>query len=159
MRGVEHDPGKKWTIYQLGCCLAVMGLVGVYPAVMEVVRHVRDFESRGVESWAYFVFLLSGLQLVYALYMVQLPDWSTARVVMVISAMISVLYATSMGVALMAADDNAIIGALGLSVQHAAGYVSLWCCMMTMLMSLLTYFLVRTTLRWQRAFELATAGR
>ena len=159
VRGVEHDPGKKWTVYQLGMCLAVMAFIGMYPAVMEVIRHYRDFDSRGIENWAYFVFLLSGIQLVYAIYMVQLPDWSTARVVMVISAMVSMLYATSMGMAFMADDDNAIIGALGLAAQHAEGYVSMWCCMMTLLMSLLTYFLVRTSLRWQRAYELATAGR
>ena len=159
IRGIEHDPGKKWTVYQLGCCLAVLALIGMIPCILEVVRHVTDFDSRGVENWAYFVFLVSGIQLAYALYMVQLPDWSTARVVMVVSAILSVLYATSMGVALMAADDNAIIAALGLTAQHAAGYVSLWCCMMTLLMSLLTYFLVRTSMRWQRIYELATAGR
>ena len=159
VRGVEHDPGKRWTVYQLGGSLAVLGLIGMYPEVMEVVRHFRDFESRGIESWAFFVFLMSGIQLVYALYMVQLPDWSTTRVVTVISSILSVLYATSMGVALMASEDNAIIAGLGLTPLHTAGYVSMWCCMMTMLMSLLTYFLVRASLRWQRAYELATAGR
>ena len=139
--------------------MAVLALVGMIPGVLEVVRHFQDFDSQGVESWAYFVFFFSGIQLAYAIYMVQLPDWSTARVVMIVSALVSVLYATFMGVALMAGADNAIIAALGLSTQQTAGYVTPWCCMMTMLMSLLTYFLVRTTLRWQRVYELATAGR
>lgn len=159
VRGVEHDPGKKWTVYQLGACLAILACVGMIPGILEVVRHTQDFDSRGIERFAYFVFFFSGIQLIYAIYMVQLPDWSTARVVMVVSAMVSVLYAISMGVALMAGNDNAIIAAFGLSAQQSAGYVSMWCCMMTLLMSLLTYFLVRTSLRWQRAYELATAGR
>ena len=159
VRGVEHDPGKKWTVYQLGACLAVLACVGMIPGILEVVRHTQDFDSRGIERFAYFVFFFSGIQLIYAFYMVQLPDWSTARVVMVVSALVSVLYAISMGIALMGGNDNAIIAAFGLSAQQTAGYVSMWCCLMTLLMSLLTYFLVRTSLRWQRAYELTTAGR
>ena len=156
---MEHDPGKKWTVYQMGACLAVLGFVGMYPAIMEVVRHFRQFDSHGIESWAWLVFLITGIQVVYAFYLVQLPDWSTTRVVMVISAIESVIYAMFTGIALMAKDENAIISAIGLETLQAAGYVSLWCCMMTMLMSLLTYFLIRTSLRWQKAYELATAGR
>jgi len=159
VHGVEHDPGKKWTAYQLGMCLAALALVGMYPAVMEVVRHYTDFDSRGIESWAYLLFLLSSVQLVYAFYMVQLPDWSTTWVVMIANAVASVIYAIGMGVTLMADEGHALIAWLGLSNLQSAGYVSPWCFMMTLLTSLLTYFLVRASLKWQRAFELATAGR
>ncbi len=159
IRGVEHDPGKKWTVYQLGCCVALLGLAGMYPAVAEVVRHFTDFDSRGIESWTWFVFLLAGIQLVYALYMVQLPDWSTLWIVMIISAVTSVFYAMALGIALMSGEENAIITSLGLSNLQRAGYMSLWCFMMTLLTSLLTYFLVRASLKWQKAYELATAGR
>ena len=159
VRGVEHDPGKKWTVYQLGCCLALLGLAGMYPAIAEVTRHFTTFDSNGIESWAYLVFLLAGVQLVYALYMVQLPDWSSVWMVMINSAATSVVYAMSLGIALMSRDDNAIITSLGLSQLHDAGHMSLWCAMMTLLTSLLTYFLVRASLKWQKAFQLATAGR
>lgn len=159
VRGVEHDPGKKWTVYQMGMCVAALALAGMYPAVMDVVRNLRDLDSQGVESWALLVFLLSGMQLVYALYMVQLPDWSTTWVVMIVSAIVSVVYAIGLGVALMADGENPILAALGLAGVQSAGYLSLWCFMMTLLSSLLTYFLIRATLKWRRTYELATAGR
>ena len=89
MRGVEHDPQKIGTVYQLGFCLALLGAVGMYPAVMDVVRHVRDFDSTGVERWAFLVFFVTALQLVYALYLVQLPDWSTTWVVMIVSGVMT----------------------------------------------------------------------
>jgi hypothetical protein len=157
--GVEHDPGKKWTVYQLGMAVAALGLAGMYPSIAEVIRHVTDFDSTGVEAWAYFVFLLTGIQLVYALYLVQLPDWSTLWVVMILCACVTVFYAMAMGVSMMAGKDNALIAALGLTAPQENGYLSLWCLMMMMLTSLLTYALVRASVKWQKSFELAMAGR
>ncbi len=157
--GVEHDPGKKWTVYQLGMAVAALGLAGMYPSITEVIRHVTDFDSTGIEAWAYFVFLLTGIQLVYALYMVQLPDWSTLWVVMILCACVTVFYAMAMGVSMMAGKDNALIAALGLTAAQENGYLSLWCLMMMMMTSLLTYALVRASVKWQKSFELAMAGR
>lgn len=157
--GVEHDPGKKWTVYQLGMAVAALGLAGMYPSIAEVIRHVTDFDSTGVEAWAYFVFLLTAIQLVYALYLVQLPDWSTLWVVMILCACVTVFYAMVMGISMMAGKDNALLAALGLTASHQTGYLSLWCLMMMMLTSLLTYALVRASVKWQKSFELAMAGR
>ena len=137
----------------------IMTLVGMFPAAAEVYRHLTDFDSTGVEAWAYLLFLLTGIQLIYALYLVQLPDWSTTWVVMVVSAGVAVFYAGSMGVSLMAAPDNALLGSLGLAELNRAGYVSPWTLLMTLLTSLLTYFLIRASIKWQKSFELAMAGR
>jgi hypothetical protein len=140
--------------------MAGLGLAGMYQAIMEVVRHIRQgFESAGVENWAWLVLLVGGIQLVYAFYMVQLPDWSTTWVVMFVNAVVAMLYAAGLGVALMAKADNEVILSLGLSTVQQSGYLSPWCCMMTLLLSLLTYFLVRISLKWRRSFELAMGGR
>lgn len=157
LRGVEHDPGKKATVYQLGAGMAILALAGLYPAVMEVVRHFQDFESTGIEPWAYFVFLLGGLHLAYALYLVQLPDWSTTWVVMFVAAITATFFAGGLGISLMGSADNEVILAMGLGSLHASGRLSLWCFLMTTLWSTLTYFFTRFSLRWHKAFQLAVA--
>jgi hypothetical protein len=155
LRGVEHDPAKRLTVYQLGFALAALALASSYPAVMEVVRHVRDPLSPGIESWAYLLLLISGVQLVYAFYLVQLPDWSSVWVTMIVTAVVAVLYASGMGMSLMARPDNEIIAALGLTQLHDGGYLTPWCFISTLLTALLSYMMVRTSLKWHKLFTLA----
>jgi hypothetical protein len=158
--GIEHDPGRIWTVYQLALAAAALGAASIYPAVIEIVRHVRQsFESAGIENWAWVVLLVGGIQLVYALYLAQLPDWSSTWVVMIVNALVAMLYAVGMGISLMAKEDNEIILDLGLSSVQQSGYLSPWCCMMTLLLSLLTYMLIRTSLRWRKSFDLAMGIR
>jgi hypothetical protein len=157
VRGVEHDPAKRLTVYLLGLALSVLALASSYPAVMEIVRHVRDPLSPGVENWAYLALLVCGIQLIYAFYLVQLPDWSSVWVTMIATSLVAVFYAVGMGMSLMARPDNELLAMLGLTSWHAAGHLSLWCLLLTLLTALLSYAMVRTSVRWQKMFELAMA--
>jgi hypothetical protein len=156
-RGVEHDPAKRITVYQLGFGLFALAIASTYPAIMELVRHVRDPLSPGIENWVYLVLVLCGVQLAYAIYLVQLPDWSSVWMTMIVTATIAVFYAIGMGMSLMAPPENEVIAALGLTQLHAGGYLSLWCFLLTMLTALLSYSMVRTSLKWHKMFELAMA--
>jgi hypothetical protein len=124
---------------------------------MEIVRHVRDPLSPGIENWTYVVLLVCGIQLAYALYLVQLPDWSSVWVTMIVTSIVATFYAVGMGMSLMAQADNEVIAMLGLTQWHAGGYLSLWCFLLTLLTALLSYAMVRTSLKWHKLFELAVA--
>ena len=47
------------------------------PALAEIGAHLRADSSPGVAPWAYVVLWLGLLQLGYAVYLIQLPDWSS----------------------------------------------------------------------------------
>ena len=121
----------------------------------EVVSYYRDLEATNIDNWVYLLFFLSGLQLVYALYLFQLPDWSSVWVVMIVTATFATLYATFMGIALVAGEGHGFIQALELGDLQRRGYLSLWCFLMTLVTSTATYFLIRFSLRWHRAYETA----
>jgi hypothetical protein len=86
---------------------------------------------------------------------VQLPDWSSVWVAMIVTSIVAVFYAVGMGMSLMARPDNEVIAVLGLTQLHAGGYLSLWCFLLTLLTALLSYSMVRTSVKWHKMFELA----
>lgn len=157
VRGVEHDPSKRYTVYLISFGLALLAMASMYPAIVEIVRHIRDPLSPGVENWTYLVLFVGGLQIVYSIYLAQLPDWSSVWVAMAATSVVATLYAVGMGMSLMAAPDNEVIAVLGLTQLHEGGYLTLWCLLLTLLTALLSYTMVRTSVKWHKMFQLATA--
>jgi len=153
VRGVEYDAGKRWTVYFLGIALAVVALLSMYPPAREVFAHFRAEEGGGIKLWASLALLLGGVQLVYALYLVQLPDWGTTWVVMLLMTFVTTAYATALGVVMTAREGAEILVRLGLENEHRVGSDRLWCLLMFASTCLLTFLLFRVATRWHKAFR------
>jgi len=139
--------------------LAAVALFSTYPAAMESFAHFRwPDQSPGVDRWAQIVLLLGGVQLAYVLYLVQVPDWSTTWVVMMLTVVIAVMYATGLGMTALAGDDNGTLMLLGLDDEHRDGYAAPWCFAMLILMCGLAYFFYRVSVRWHKTYLLAGPG-
>jgi hypothetical protein len=153
-RGIIHPAAKRRTVYHLAAGLACVSAVSLYPAVREVFLHCITETSPGIDPWAPIVILLAVVQFAYALYVVQIPDWSTTRVLMVLTVVVAMVYAMGLGISamakLMAIDQNYVILALGLTNEYDLTRIIAWCFLMLLLMCALAYFWARITFKWRR---------
>jgi hypothetical protein len=156
--GVIHPRAKRLTVYYLAAGLAGVAAVGLFPALREVLLHFLAENSPGVDLWAPIVILLGVVQLAYVVYAVQVPDWGSTRVLMVVSVVIAMFYAMVLGISVMAQENNGFVLSLGLTSEYHLKQITAWCFLMLMLMCTLAYFWARTTFRWRRSSQKAVAG-
>lgn len=156
VRGFEHDSRKRWMVYQFGVALILAALFGAVPAVMDIVDHFRTVDSSGVSRWAHVLLLVSGVQLAYAVYLMQLPDWSTVRVVSVLTLVLATVYAMLLGITILASEKSQIIQFLELGDKLYGNKAAGWCVILLGISILLAYFGGRISMRWRQAYELLT---
>jgi len=150
VRGYIHNPRQCWTAYNLAIALAVVGAFSLTPAVLEIVDFFRHEQAAPIARWAFAVILAGLLQLTYAAYVGQLPDWSTVWVGAVLCLVYSAVYATM--VALFMWSETAVLTSLGIS-EALRNRAVLWCFSMLSLSSLITYFAGRAAARWKKAYD------
>lgn len=127
-------------------------VVGVIPVLLDMVEHTRQSGSAGLSRWALALLLASGLQVVYAVYLLQLPDWGTLRVVSVVMLVFAAAYAALLGALTLAGRHSELVLFLELGDNSPRGQAPTWCLGMLVVFSLLAYFSGRTSIRWQRTY-------
>lgn len=147
------DTSRTLAAYQLAAVLAVAALFGVAPAVWDVAEYLQIAESPFVARWAFVLLFLGVVQLAYAVYLFQLPDWTSVWVVTLFSLVSAAGYAAVLGLVLVSSADAFLIGSQGLQLADklAGGKAALWCLCMVSLSTLLAFFAGRLSVGWQRA--------
>jgi hypothetical protein len=146
-------------VYYVAGGMAAVAVVSMFPAVREIASHLQHENSPGIDLWAPLVMLLALVQLAYVAYAVQLPDWSTTRVLMILSVALAMVYATALGLSVMAGQDNALIVGLGLTGTYPPKQITAWCFLILLLLCSLAYLWGRVTFKWEKAHRLLAAGR
>lgn len=152
VRGYEADRDKVATVRWLATALLITGLIGIVPAIIDVVEHSLSDTSEGLSRWACGLLLVGLLQCAYAVYLVQLPDWSSVWVVTCFSLVIAASYAAMFGLTLLSSDQGHFVQILDLADRLRGGKATAWCLIMLSLMSLTSYFSGRVGTRWRNAF-------
>ena len=150
--GVEHHWLKRWPVYQLGMWVMVVAVVSVIPALLDLLQHARQADSAGMSRWALALLLAGGLQIAYAVYLMQLPDWSTAWVMSVVMLVLATVYAALLGALTLAKPQSQFIQFLELGDKLPGHQATIWCLMMLVLSACLAYFSGRISFRWRRAY-------
>lgn len=156
--GVEHSWLRRWPVYQLGMWVLAAAAVSAIPALLDIVAQVRQDEPAGISRWALGVLLASGLQAVYAVYLLQLPDWGTAWVLSLVMLVFATMYAVLLGALTLANQQSQLVQALELGELLVGGRASLWCLAMLCTYALLAYFSGRVSFRWRRAYWQCAGG-
>jgi hypothetical protein len=93
------------------------------------------------------------VQLAYAVYLFQLPDWATVWVVTMFLLLLAAGYAGVLGLVLVSGSDGFFVGPHGLQLADklAGGQAALWCLCMVSLATILAFFAGRMSVQWQRA--------
>jgi len=149
---VEHDWLKRWPVYQLGMWVIAVAVVSVIPALLDVLQHARQADSAGISRWALALLLAAGLQIAYAVYLMQLPDWGTAWVMSLVMLVLATVYAALLGALMLARPQSQFIQFLELGDELPGHQATIWCLMMVILSALLAYFAGRVSFRWRRAY-------
>ncbi len=150
--GVEHSWIRRWPVYQLGMWVIAAAAVGAIPALLDIIGHVRQGESVGISRWALALLLASGLQAVYAVYLLQLPDWGTAWVLSIVMLVFATGYAALLGALTLANQQSQLVQFLELGDMLPGGQATIWCLAMLSIYSLLAYFSGRISFRWRRIY-------
>jgi hypothetical protein len=153
--GIETLPDQRWTCYYLAIALALMGLFNMSPGVWDIFQQIKKDAAEDIYFWAYVLLLIGMIQLVYAVYLAQLPDWSSVWVVSLLTLLMAVAYAMLLGLVLLAKEESGVIATLQLADQLRNNHATLWCFMMLSVTSLYTYFSGRAGVRWHQTHVLA----
>lgn len=157
-RGMRHDPSHVLTAYWLGGALIVAALVGLVPVIMEFADHFRHADtSAGISRWAYLLVLFGAVQVAYAVYVMQLPDWGTVWVVTAFALFVAAGYATLLGFLLLSSEPSRSLGFLQLADSLRQKAIS-WCFLMLCLNCLVTYLGGRSAAGWYRAHATVSAA-
>lgn len=157
--GVVPDRRRVLVVYQLAAAVVVAALFSIAPAVWDIVEYWRIPDSHFVARWALGLLFLGVVQLAYAVYVVQLPDWGSVWVVTLYSLALAALYAMVLGLTLISPEDGAVVRFLQLGDKIAGSKAALWCLCMVSVATLLAFFAGRLSVRWHQAEQVMRSVR
>lgn len=143
------------TVRLLALGVAVLALLELFPVILAAHESWHQQASSWLGGsvlapWAFAAILVSILHLVYMVYLLQLPDYSCARVVSLFLLLISTGHALILGVRTLAPAGNRMMAALALeSNRFSSQQESLWCFLMMTLTGVLSYAAGRAASRWR----------
>jgi hypothetical protein len=151
-----HPPLVSSTSQQLGAnvlsfALAAAALFGAAPAIWDFVQYAQAAENAFVPRWALALVAFGIVQVAYAVYLAQLPDWMSGWIVTIICLAMAALYAGMLGITLLASEQSFLIRGLDLAEVAPTGRAAMWCLCMTSILATLAFFAGRTSLRWHAA--------
>ncbi len=127
--------------------LLLTGFITPLPALWHVGTLVQRAMAEGepigpLPTWVYLLLWLALIEIGYAVYLMQLPDWSSLAVAAVVLAGLAAIIAVALGLTMFARPDNAILALLDLvpdsaSGRRGVGPATTWCLVLVCLTSLL----------------------
>ena len=137
---IEPTWAERRTARGLAAGLACAAVLSLLPLVL--TRHV---DLRTAPPWALWIVILAVVQLVYAAWLANAPDWATVHVQMILSAAMTTIYAMAMTLVLLTPSTRTLI--LGLDEVRRLG--AAWCGLMVLIMAAATWYSGRTSTRWR----------
>jgi hypothetical protein len=140
--------------FYLAVALAVLAVFGVSPAVWEWFALWQKPEAPATPPWVYALLMVAVLQLAYAVYLAQAPDWSALWTTTIATLAAAAAWATLLGTTLMGRQESMLVTLFRYSDKLAGNRAAMWCFVMLCFTSVLAYFFGLTAVRWQRAYRL-----
>jgi hypothetical protein len=144
---------KHIAVLQMGFALAALALFSTTPAVWEAIAVWQNPAAPPLPPWVLGIFALGVVQLAYAVYLAQLPDWSALWATTLAMLGLAALYALLLGTTLMAREENILAEMLGFAEKLPGNRAAMWCFVMLCFTGVATYFLGFTAARWYRAYR------
>ncbi|MFN0018716.1 MAG: hypothetical protein ACKVP0_10690 [Pirellulaceae bacterium] len=145
-----HSSQQIAVVFQLAAAMVVAALFSVFPSAWDLVVYVNGTSASPVGRWAIVLAMLGAVQVAYAIYLFQLPDWTTVWMVTLFALASAALYAMALGLTIISGEDGWLVRFLQLSDKVAGGKAALWCLCMMSVMTLLAFFAGRISVRWRQ---------
>ncbi|MHB8970930.1 MAG: hypothetical protein ACYC3X_01130 [Pirellulaceae bacterium] len=138
--------------------LVLLAILGAVPVAVALLQP-RDLNPVRLERWSCAVLLVGMLELSYAVFLLQLPDWSSLRVVSFVTLGIAAVYAAVAGIRLLAGSGNRIMEFWELDGNvFSSSQEALWCFLMVLLTGSLSYLAGHCGGQWARRAHDASTG-
>ncbi len=142
----------------LAACLIVVGLINAGPA-LSFLYQCRELDQPGaVPRWVWLQIFVALIHLIYAIYLMQIPDWASLRAVSITMLAVAMAFAAT-ATGLLGSSGNAVLPAFlqldGSQIRQAR----LWCVAMLCVATAASYVGGRGSAKWQRAEKLFFAAR
>jgi hypothetical protein len=141
---IEPSWAERRTARGLAAALAGIALLSLLPVAL-----TRHWDLRSAPPWALWTVLLAAVQLIFAGWLANAPDWATVRVQMIISAALTTLYAMAMTLMVLTPSTHELI----LKLDEVRPLGAAWCGLMFLLMGGATWYCGRTSTRWREQNE------
>lgn len=145
---------QRATAVGLSLVLAALALFGVAPAVWEWFALWQNPDEPPVPPWVFALLITAVLQMAYAVYLWQVPDWSAMWATTIATLAAAAAWAALLGTTLLGQQESALVELFRYADKLDGNRAAMWCFIMLCFTSVLAYFLGLTAVRWQRAFEL-----
>lgn len=134
-------------------CLCLVAAINLVPAIYFGIQWSRTFETTALPRWIYLQAFIAALHVIYAVYLVQIQDWSALKAVAI--AMLTVAFAFGLiSTGLIAGGGQGVIAQF-LEIPHVlTSQASIWCVAMLCLSTLMCYVGGRVAVNWQRTEQL-----
>jgi hypothetical protein len=146
--------GQSVTALYLALVLAALAIFGISPAVWEWFELWRNPDEPPVPPWVFALLIAGVLQLAYAAYLAQIPDWSALWATTIATLAAAAAWAALLGTTLLGRDESALVLLFRYADKLEGNRAAMWCFIMLCFTSVLAYFLGLTAVRWQRAYDL-----
>ena len=148
---IVHSRQQVLIVFQLAAAVIAAALFSLFPSVWDLIDFLQNPQGAAVGRWAIVIGMLAVVQIAYAIYLIQLPDWTTVWMVTLFALGCAALYAMALGLTVISGKDGSLVHFLQLSEQVAGGKAPLWCLCMMSVMTLLAFFAGRLSVRWRQA--------
>ena len=146
---------KRGTAIILGLGLIIVAGLFSLPAIRQLIHVQQSLEILVVDGWVPILLLVSVIQIAFAAYSIQLPDWSSIGATAVFLLLVTGFFSAALAICMFAPEQNSIIQSLGLADEQYHGSATRWC-FLSLCMSLLLAFLYgQFCLRWRKAWLIA----
>jgi hypothetical protein len=138
---IEPTYAERRTARSLAIALAAIAIVSMLPIVF--TRHLNLLAA---PPWALWTLLAAVVQLIFAGWLANAPDWATVRVQMILSAALTTLYAMAMTLVIITPQERSLI----LGLDDVRRLAPAWCGLMILLLAVATWYCGRTSARWRQ---------
>lgn len=133
--------------------LCVVALINMVPMTYSWFRWAQYGEPFALSRWMYLQVFVASLHLIYAVFLVQIPDWSALRTVAIAMLTLAVAFGTISTGLLVGQGQGAISEFLEIPFSLTTR-ASIWCVAMLCLSTLISYLAGREASNWRRTEKL-----
>lgn len=144
---------RKVLLYFFSACLCVVAAVNLGPAVYYWIQWSQNADSPALPRWIYLQAFVAAIHVMYAVYLLQIPDWSALKAVSIAMLVMATVFG-SVSTGLVTGGGQGAVASF-LELPYSLSYkASIWCVAMLLLSTLMCYMGGREALNWQRSEQL-----
>ena len=134
-------------------CVFCTGIFNLVPAIYFWLTWDQVGLAPDWPRWAYLQVFIAGLHIIYAIYLYQIPDWSTLRTIAFAMLVLAMLYGV-VSSGLLIGGGQGIIAHFLMLPSDLLNQAAIWCVAMLCLATLISYLTGRESALWCRTEKL-----